>query len=56
HEEAKSELNLIAKELEEANSYLDELYKKNEVIDVDADTPVQEPAHKKQCFPTPRNL
>jgi hypothetical protein len=56
-DEAKSELDLITQELEEANAYLEELYEKNEVIDVDADdTPAQEPARKKQRLPTPRNL
>lgn len=57
HEEVKTELDLITEELEKANSYLEELYEKNDVIDVDADdTPVQEPARKKQRLPTPRNL
>jgi hypothetical protein len=57
HKEAKSELDLITEELKKANSYLEELYKKNEVIDVDADdTPGSEPARKKICLPAPRNL
>lgn len=54
--EVKTELDSIRKELQGANSYLEELYKKNEVIDVDADTPISvEPAHKKQRLTTNDN-
>ena len=43
-EDEKSEHSFATKEMEDARSYSEELYKKNEVIDVDDESP----ARKKQ--------